>query len=329
MDEKNTADDSVSGDFFYLALPQPKSLCMDNPIHIQYLAISRTDLNWGMTTNSVGFQSIAPGMAYPPDVHPSRYLFSTKQGRILNEYQLLYITRGKGRFTSGSLGAGRFVPVCEGNMFLLFPGEWHNYMPDGETGWDEYWIGFQGSHIDYWMANSFFHREKPVYNVGIHSRIVDLYREAIQAAADQKSGFQQVLAGIVNHLLGLAYSYDRNSVFDTSQILMQISRAKTLVTERFRDISPEEIAAELHMSYSNFRKIFREYTGFAPAQYILEVRLSKSKELLANTSVPIREIAGMTGFENYEYFFTAFKKKTGTTPMAFRQLAQGNFPIVE
>ncbi|MCD8273782.1 MAG: AraC family ligand binding domain-containing protein, partial [Alistipes sp.] len=142
---------------------------MDNSIHLKYLAISQTDLKWGMTINSVGFQSIAARMPYPPNNHPSRYLFSTDNGRILNEYQLLYITRGGGKFASRTTGYGRYQPVGEGNMFLLFPGEWHNYMPDRETGWDEFWIGFQGSHIDYWTASSFFTREKPIYNVGIHN----------------------------------------------------------------------------------------------------------------------------------------------------------------
>ena len=118
-------------------------------------------------------------------------------------------------------------------------------------------------------------------------------------------------------------------MFETSEILTQINRAKILITERFKDIHPKEIAAELHMSYSNFRKIFKEYTGFAPAQYILEIRLTRSKELLANTPIPIKEIAYMMGFENYEYFFTVFKKKNGTTPTAYRQLTQGNFRIGE
>lgn len=62
---------------------------MDNSIHLKYLAISQTDLKWGMTINSVGFQNIAAHMSYPPNNHPSRYLFSTDNGRVLNEYQLL------------------------------------------------------------------------------------------------------------------------------------------------------------------------------------------------------------------------------------------------
>lgn len=70
---------------------------MENSIHLKYLVISPTDLKWGMTINSVGFQNIAAHTPYPPNNHPSRYLFSTDNGRVLNEYQLLYITRGGGK----------------------------------------------------------------------------------------------------------------------------------------------------------------------------------------------------------------------------------------
>ena len=302
---------------------------MENSIHLKYLVISPTDLKWGMTINSVGFQNIAAHTPYPPNNHPSRYLFSTDNGRVLNEYQLLYITRGGGKFASRTTGSGRYQPVSEGNMFLLFPGEWHNYMPNRETGWDEYWIGFQGSHIDYWTANGFFSREKPIYNVGIHNEIVQLYQQAIRVAIEQKSGFQQVLSGIVNYLLGLACSYDKNYVFETSEIIDQIGRAKILIAAQFKTIRPKQIADKLNMSYSNFRKIFKEYTGFAPAQYIQEMKLTKAKELLTNSSMPIKEIAYLMGFENHEYFFTAFKKKNGVTPADYRHLTQGNAIVQE
>lgn len=210
-------------------------------------------------------------------------------------------------------------------MFLLFPGEWHNYMPNKESGWEEFWIGFQGSHIDYWTASEFFTREKPIYNVGIDNAIIQLYQQAIQVAIEQKSGFQQILSGIVNFLLGLAYSYDKNYVFETSEILSQINRAKIIITERFKEVKPKLIADELNMSYSNFRKIFKEYTGFAPAQYIQEMKLSKAKELLTNSTMPIKEIAYLMGFENHEYFFTAFKKKNRVTPAQYRHMTQGIF----
>ena len=106
-------------------------------IHRRYLTVSPTDQMWSLHVTSVGHQTIAPEENYPPQDPPTRYLFDTKNGRILNEYQLLYIAKGKGVFSSKSSGMWQ---VKEGYMFLLFPGEWHTYRPDESTGWNEYWI---------------------------------------------------------------------------------------------------------------------------------------------------------------------------------------------
>ncbi|NDV93977.1 AraC family transcriptional regulator [Dysgonomonas sp. 521] len=296
---------------------------MNDSIHLKYLIVNETDLSWGLTINSVGYQSITSQESYPPQNHPTRYLFSTEKGRILDEYQLLYITRGKGDFVSSSTNKNSMQPIKEGNMFLLFPGEWHNYMPDKRTGWDEYWIGFKGINIDNLVDFGFFNKQKVIFNIGMNSKIVELYKQAIQYAIEQKSGFQQILAGIVTHLLGLAYSIDKNSVFENSELANQINKAKVIILENFKEIKPKEVADNLNMSYSNFRKIFKEYTGFAPLQYIQELKVQKSKELLTNTTISIKEIAFLMGFENQEYFFTSFKKKTGITPLEYRKFTQG------
>ncbi|MBR3596430.1 MAG: AraC family ligand binding domain-containing protein, partial [Clostridia bacterium] len=105
----------------------------------KYLTISSADQIWGLAINSVGRQNISENEEYPPQEHPTRYLFDIRKGRILNEYQLLYITKGKGQFSSGPSG---LCHIKEGCMFLLFPGERHTYRPDESTGWNEYWIGF-------------------------------------------------------------------------------------------------------------------------------------------------------------------------------------------
>ena len=293
---------------------------MKDSIHLKYLVVNETDLLWGLTVNSVGYQNIDPNVSYPPRNHPTRYLFSTEKGRVLDEYQLLYITKGKGSFISGE---NKLQTVKEGNMFLLFPGEWHNYMPNKQTGWDEYWIGFKGVNVDHRVESGFFSKQRPVFNVGINNEIVQLYQQAIRVAIEQKPGFQQMLAGIVNHLLGLAYSLDKNSLFENSEATILINKAKIIILENANHIKPKEIAEKLNMSYSSFRKMFKEYTGFAPYQYIQEVKLQKSKELLTNTMLPVKEIAYQLGFENQEYFFTAFKRKNKVTPVEYRKFTQG------
>lgn len=288
-------------------------------VHIKYLIVNESDSLWGLIVNSVGYQRIEPGEAYPPRNHPTRYLFNVDKGRVLNEYQLLYITRGKGVFTSSER---KRVEVKEGNMFLLFPGEWHSYKPDKETGWDEYWIGFTGVNIDERVRNGFFNRQHPVFNIGMNDELLQQYKRAIQTAQEQMAGYQQILAGIVNYLLGNVYSIDKCASFENKE-LYRMNKAKVLIRESFlQNITPEQVAREINMSYSWFRRLFKDYTGFSPAQYITELRIQKSKELLTNTALTNKEIAFESGFDNADYFCTVFKRKTGLTPHQYRDMTQ-------
>lgn len=290
-------------------------------INIKYLITSEQDLQWGLTVNTVGMQHIERGMAYPPRNHPTRYLFSTEKGRILEEFQLIYIIKGQGFITTTEISN---IRVSEGQMFLLFPGQWHSYHPDHRSGWTEYWIGFNGNQIEKYTNSGFFRQQQPIYNIGIQDEIVHLYRTAILIAKEQKAGYQQMLAGIVNMVLGYAYAYDKQSSFENMQVIHQINKAKIIMADSYDvDISPKEIASKVNMSYSWFRHIFKEYTGIAPIRYIQELRINKSKELLTNTSLPIKEIAFETGFNKVEYFYSIFKKRTGYTPDKYREFTQG------
>lgn len=289
-------------------------------VHKKYLTISSADQMWGLSVNSVGHQSISKNEVYPPQDHPTRYLFNTHNGRILNEYQLLYITKGKGAFTSRSGGKW---PLKEGSMFLLFPGEWHTYMPDQETGWNEYWIGFEGRIMEEWVKNGFFSKENPVFNIGMNEEMIALYKRAAMIADAQEANYQQALSGIACNLISMCLYLSRNKDFNRSNIAQQINIAKIAVHENICTITPEKLADSACMSYSRFRKIFKEYTGFAPSQYIREVRLNMAKEMLTNTCKSIKEIAFELGYENKDYFFSVFRKFTGTTPISYRRHTQG------
>ncbi|WP_281717669.1 AraC family ligand binding domain-containing protein, partial [Alistipes senegalensis] len=150
--------------------------------HVKYLMSNDQDMLWGMVVTTAGHQNIPPQAEYPSRNHPTRYLFSTEKGRVLNEYQLVYITRGRGQFVSTRQ---KECEIREGDMFLLFPGEWHNYRPDPHTGWHESWVGFTGPDIEKRVAARFFVREKAVFSIGIHEEIYHLYRWAATVAQQQ------------------------------------------------------------------------------------------------------------------------------------------------
>ena len=71
-----------------------------------------------------------------------------------------------------------------------------------------------------------------------------------------------------------------------------INKARLRIREGVESkITVQEIAAELGSSYSNFRKLFKEYTGMSPALYQQDLRLQRAKELLSTTDMSIKEIA--------------------------------------
>ncbi|MBQ5579598.1 MAG: AraC family transcriptional regulator, partial [Prevotella sp.] len=66
----------------------------------KYLIATERDAQWGLTISTVGYEEISPGDDYPTKGHADGYYFDLQKGRILNEYQLLYLTEGEGIFQS-------------------------------------------------------------------------------------------------------------------------------------------------------------------------------------------------------------------------------------
>ncbi len=288
----------------------------DYKADFKYLVISELDRMFGLWVNTVGFQSVLSGTSYPSNNHPSSYYFDTAKGRVLHEYQLLYITGGEGYFESATTGK---VHVVKGCVIMLFPNQWHTYYPLDATGWVEYYIGFEGPIIDNIIERSFFSPHKQVSFLGTHEDLVSLYNQAIQVAKDDKTGAQQYLAGIVYHILGKTLSLEKNESFDSHEIREKIEQAKVLMTESvFGDVHPEDIANRLNISYSWFRKVFKEYTGQAPSQYFKELKINKAKQLLVETNSSIKEIAYKLNYNSVEHFFSIFKTKTRYTPSEYR-----------
>jgi AraC-like DNA-binding protein len=288
----------------------------DFGIDFKYLLVNERDKKFGLTVNTVGFQPIAPNTVYPSTDHPKSYYFNPDKGRILSEYQILYISKGKGSFRSEST---KKTSIEKGHIMLLFPGQWHTYCPSKNTGWNEYYIGFQGAVIDELVNNEFISRDNQVLDVGVNEELVNLFSTAIQAAKDEKKAAQQYLAGIVLHIIGMILSHSQNKNFEINHLGQIIEKAKIIMTENIhRQIDIQEIATNLGTSYSWFRKAFKEYTGYAPAQYFQELKLRKAKELLTETNLSIKEIAYELDFSSYEYFLSFFKKRVGVTPSEYR-----------
>ncbi len=283
----------------------------------KYLVATKRDTEWGLVVSTVGYDEVAPGEPYPTKGHADGYYFHPEKGRVLEEYQMLYLMEGEGVFSSDHAARAR---IKAGDIFLLFPGEWHTYYPAPGSVWKSFWIGYKGANMDQRLQCGFLSVEKPIYHVGFSQEIVALYSQALAVAKGEEAHYQQVLAGIVNNLLGHMYFLERNIELNRKGgYADMVNRACLRIRNGLEEkVTVQEIASELGSSYSNFRKLFKEYTGMSPAFYQQDLRLQHAKELLSTTDMSIKEIAYRLNFDSPDYFSSKFKTKVGCKPSEYR-----------
>jgi AraC-like DNA-binding protein len=292
-------------------------MTLSNNRFYKYLTIGEEDKRWGIYLTGAGHIQIPPKTEYPLVDDPSHHYFHWSIGRRLSEYQVLYITRGQGIFESELTGIRK---INTGDVFILFPNIWHRFKPDEATGWDEHWVEFDGELIRHYHNKEFLSPDNPTITVGIQEEIASNYLKIINLIKDEKPGFQYIASGILLQILGQLFASRKYHSFEGKVIEDQIRQAKLLIMENLHlTISQENLARSIGMGYSLYRKKFKAYTGVSPAQYQIQLRINKAKDLLITTNQSFKELAQELGFESTDYFFRLFKQKTGFTPSEFRE----------
>lgn len=87
-----------------------------------------------------------------------------------------------------------------------------------------------------------------------------------------------------------------------------------------QELSVTELAAIAQMSPHYFSSLFKQATGLAPHQYIIQARIEAAKQLLANRELTIVEVCHQVGFQSQSHFTHVFRKHTGITPKVYRNL---------
>lgn len=83
-------------------------------------------------------------------------------------------------------------------------------------------------------------------------------------------------------------------------------------------LSVEELAEEAGMSPGHFSRKFRAEFGMSPHKYLIEKRVEKAKERLANSNDALIDISLDLGFSSQSHFTKVFKDSVGLTPCAYR-----------
>ncbi len=136
----------------------------------------------------------------------------------------------------------------------------------------------------------------------------------------------------LSHWLGgmlqkyISYVFDVQAVRHKDVILRAMSYIRRHFTEK---VSLEDVAEEVSLSPTYFSRLFKEEAGQSFKVYLNDLRIGEAKNLLAETVIPLIDVAASVGFEDQSYFSRVFRNVVGISPGRFRRTADGRLPEVD
>ncbi len=234
--------------------------------------------------------------------------------RYIAEHTLIYIVDGKGKLCCDA----RTYVVEQGKIFLLAPGQIVGGKVESTEPVRFYMIPFSYHSL---KNDSTTSRDLPFLNEGDvsirdTSQILTLLKQMYEKKDSQdplqqwhqRILFQEVIYTIVSDIKRKRENGDTNLV---------IERVLRYIHEHYmKEISVKGIAEMFGLSPTNFSRIFTNYVGVKPTNYITQLRIQKSKELLY-TNQRLKVVAQSVGYQDELYFSRIFKKTVGISPTIY------------
>ena len=281
-----------------------------------YLPYSKEDERLGMVCTTAGSQKVAPGTVYPPlkEKHPASFR-PVAEGRVLPEYQIIYVTEGEGIFSV----PGKILDVVPGSMLLILPGVKHYYYPKKETGWQEYWVGFKGSYFNKLAKQGFLSEEQLFFNIGHYDYFTSIFKRIFDEVKSQKPLYQMKACSAVLTIISEMLSRSRRQG-QPDYYQQIVEKAKYLMEKNIDgDINIPSIAAQIGISTSRLNEVFKQFSSMTPYQHYIQLKIHKAEEILSEENISVKEAAWRMGFDDQYYFSRLFKQKTGIAPSDWKK----------
>ena len=231
--------------------------------------------------------------------------------RSFDSFLLMYIQKGSMLLDYG----GRQQEVRENTFVLLDCYEPHGYAT--ETGYSCLWLHFDGV-----MARKYYQiirerlghvflLEDPLFALGRLQAILRVFHEH---QTMQEPLMSRYITDILTEFM--VSSPERDSARNDTDVT---ERAVNYINEHFReDLSVDQLAAISGLSRYYFIRVFKQETGYTPHEYLMNRRMATARYLLKYTSMSSKAICFESGFSGESVFCSAFKKRHGMTPQAYR-----------
>ncbi|MBQ7565582.1 MAG: helix-turn-helix transcriptional regulator [Oscillospiraceae bacterium] len=220
------------------------------------------------------------------------------------------VDRGGGtarlRLTDGEL------ELLPGNVYFI-PA--FSVLQSGISGWmEKYYIHFRSDS----PVLSLYRHLSGKYCVPADELTEPLFRTVVENYTKSTQDACMRVRGAMDLLLSPFLA----DVSQERQSLLRFSPVLSYIEAHYREeLSVSDLAAQMNLSTVYFSNAFKAAFHITPKQYVLNKRLTESRQLLLETDLSVKEIAYAVGFANESYFSELFTARTGVSATRFRQRA--------
>jgi len=223
----------------------------------------------------------------------------------------------------------KIFPVEKNKIFPINPDQIHGTLDQCEV--KGYFSILIKKEMIQEMAHSTFGRADIRFNndfAGISNDTWNLINSFVRETAERQMGFEFMQEGIgLQLVMNLLRQVKSNIHLEKNNFVHardNIKKAIEFLNDCYnKDFRFEEIARIANLSPYHFIRVFKAEIGMTPYEYLLNIKIQKVKEKLANRNLSISQVFSECGMDYNGHFAALFKRKVGVTPSQYRKEIMG------
>ncbi|MFC5650712.1 helix-turn-helix transcriptional regulator [Paenibacillus solisilvae] len=234
--------------------------------------------------------------------------------------EILLIEEGEGEF---EIDGVRYTAEA-GTLLLYHRGIWHKELSTKHPFRATY-IGFTGIQLRELPPDFFIDPRLPPV-VHLHDQLPAIRKLMRECIAEYYRGEPESTM-IANHYLGILfaklarlvhYGETRDKMNASAQ--EAVWKAKRMMEENYSaPITLEMLAEETFLNKYHLAHLFKDIVGISPIQFLIYCRIEAAKRYLKTTTLQVKQIAELVGYQSEPSFYHAFMRASGVTPGGYRE----------
>ncbi len=250
----------------------------------------------------------------PPRQYYDMHTTERKNGRT--DYYILFVI-------SGSITVsvdGKDYKAEKGDLVIYYPNIPQKIVKRKSDNPANYWIHFNGYAIPEMLSQCGL-AKSGVYTVGKTDVISDIFKQMIlaQRLARNKIHINSLFMRFLSEIASSEETMMPEDPLSISQAERIVQGIIQMEWEYQKPRRISEYAKLCGMSPGRFSVVFKEATGKTPQRFIEDIRISKAREMLINTSLSMSCVAENVGFRDPLYFSRVFRRSVGMSPTEYRK----------